>query len=109
MSENNHNIEYDFEDSFAKSLKSLGYLFPTTEDEVEFFEENNLIEKTPQHYSSASDLLSKERKVTITKKIEVLSNKSAENLARAARNGSGISEEILRKMKDDRNNHNNGE
>jgi hypothetical protein len=34
-------MENDFEKVFVKSLKSYGYLFPTTDDEVEAFQNEN--------------------------------------------------------------------
>ena len=103
MTDKNLILNNDFEDSFEKSLKSLGYLFPTTEDEVKLFEENNIIEETPQSYCNASELLKKTKttsSVRQTKHIHL--DFSVENLARAARNGIGISDDILKKMKSDR-------
>ncbi len=109
MTDKKNTLKNDFEDSFKKSLKSLGYLFPTTEDEVDSFEENNKIEEVPENYLSASELLSKSKQTLIKKKTQFVVNKSAENLAMAARKGENISEEILRKMKLDRDKAENGE
>ena len=61
MSDKNETLKNDFEDSFEKSLKSLGYLFPSTEDEVEAFEKNNKIEDIPDNYCNASMLVSKSK------------------------------------------------
>jgi len=108
MSDINDTLKNNFEDSLEKSLKSLGYLFPSTEDEVEAFEKNNKIEEVPVHFSSASTLLSKSKHTSINKKIKTAANKSSENLARAARNGNNISEDIIKKMKSDRNHAENG-
>jgi len=108
MTDINDTLKNDFEDSFEKSLKSLGYLFPSTEDEVEAFEKNNKIEEIPDHFSSASTLISKSKHTSINKKINIRVNKSSENLARAARNGNNISEDIIKKMKLDRNQAENG-
>jgi len=108
MSDKNETLKNDFEDSFEKSLKSLGYLFPTTEDEVEAFEKNNKIEEVPDNYSSASNLLSKSKQTSISRKLDLKTNNSIENLARAARKGSDIPEDILKKMKSDRDEAENG-
>ena len=103
MADKNNTLKNDFEDSFEKSLKSLGYLFPTSEDEVDSFEENNKIEKVPENYCSATELLSKSKLTLINKNPQLGINKSSDNLAIAARKGGDISEEILKKMKEDRN------
>ena len=109
MTDKKNTLKNDFEDSFKKSLKSLGYLFPTSEDEVDSFEKNNIIEEVPANYLSASELLSKPKQTSINKKVQLGVNKSTENLAMAARKGGNISEEILKKMKSDRDKVENGE
>lgn len=109
MTDKKNTLKNDFEDSFKKSLKSLGYLFPTTEDEVDTFEENNKIEEVPEKYFSASELLSKSNQTSINKKTQLGVNKSTENLAMAARKGGNISEDILKKMKADRDKAENDE
>lgn len=104
MTDKNLILNNSFEDSFEKLLKSLGYLFPTNEDEVKLFEENNIIEETPQSYSNASELLKKSKTTSFTRQIKHLHlDSSVENLARAARNGFLIPDDILKKMKSDRN------
>ena len=108
MTDKNDTLKNDFEDSFEKSLKSLGYLFPSTEDEVEAFEKNNRTEEVPENYWDASELVSKTRKTSISKKLDIKTNKSSENLARAARKGNDIPEDILKKMKSDRDEAENG-
>ncbi len=109
MTDKKNTLKNNFEDSFKKSLKSLGYLFPTTEDEVVSFEENNKIEEVPENYLSASELLSKSKQTSINKKVQLDVNKSTEDLAMAARKGGNISEEILKKMKSDRDKVENDE
>ncbi|NVO10732.1 MAG: hypothetical protein HXX16_12265 [Bacteroidales bacterium] len=99
----------DFEDSFEKSLKSLGYLFPSTEDEVDSFEENNKMEEIPEIYCNPIDLLSKSKSHLPNFKNTIDFNKSMDNLARAARNGGEISDVIINKMKSDRDKSENGE
>lgn len=108
MPDHKNTLKNDFEDSFEKSLKSLGYLFPTTEDEVIAFEKSNDIESIPESFCTASKLLSKSKYTIDIKKLNISTNKSSESLARAARKGNHISEEILRKMKFDRDQAENG-
>jgi hypothetical protein len=108
MTDKNETLKNDFEDSFEKSLKSLGYLFPSTQDEVEAFEKNNKIEEVPDNYSDASNLISKSKQTSISKKLDISINKSSENLARAARKGIDIPEDILKKKKSDRDEAENG-
>ncbi len=99
MSDKKNTLKNDFENSFKKSLRSLGLLFPTSEDEVDAFEANNKIEEVPENYLSAYDLLSKPKQTFIVEKTKIEFNKTTENLAMAARKGKNISEEILKKMK----------
>ncbi len=102
MADKRDTLKNDFEDSFEKSLKSLGYLFPSTEDEVKAFEKKNKIEEVPDNYSNASMLISKSKQTIIRKIVNIDANKSSENLARVARKGINIPEDILKKMKLDR-------
>lgn len=102
-------LKNDFEDSIEKSLKSIGYLFPSTDDEVEAFERENKIEITPSYFPTALELVSKSKRLNICKKINMDINSSTENLARAARKGNDISEDVLKKMKLDRDAAENGE
>ena len=90
MTDYSETLKNDFENSFEKSLRSLGYLFPTTEDEVNAFEEQNKIEKVPNSFNSSSELISKSKHSKFNKKLKISANKSSENLARAARKGNDI-------------------
>ena len=109
MTDMSDTLKNDFEDSFEKSLKSLGYLFPTSEDEVDSFEAKNKLEETPENYCNAIELLLKAKHTLNSRKPHLEVNKSIDNLARAARNGGDISEDILKKMKSDRDKAENGE
>lgn len=109
MTDKNNTLKNDFEDSFEKSLKSLGYLFPSNEDEVDSFESKNKPEVIPESYCSATDLLSKSRHNLININSQLDVNKSIEYLARAARKGGDISEDIQKKMKLDRDKAENDE
>jgi hypothetical protein len=105
----NDTLRSDFEDSIEKSLKSLGYHYPTSDDEVDSFEANNKLEETPENYNSAIDLLSKAKHTLSHRKPHLEVNKSIDNLARAARNGGNIPEDILKRMKSDRDKAENDE
>lgn len=109
MSDRNNTYNTGFEVTFKKSLKSLGYLFPTSEDDVEFFIEHNTIEKIPINYCTGTELLSKTKHTNVDKKAIFDSNNTQENLAIAARKGKEIPEEILNKMKSDRDKIENGQ
>ena len=109
MTDMNDTLKNDFEDSFVKSLKSLGYLFPTSEDEVDSFEAKTKLEEPPENYCNAIDLLSKAKHTLNIRKPHLDENKSIDNLARAARKGGDISEDIFKKMKSDRDQAENGE
>jgi hypothetical protein len=83
-------------------IKTNGYLFPETVEEVIEFEKNfgttNVI--LPEELDSTDFLYTEKSNSTILE----LNNK--DNFAMAARNGkSVISEHILRRMEDDRNKH----
>lgn len=109
MTDKNDILKNGFEDSFEESLKSLGYLFPTSEDEVDSFESKNKTEEVPGYYLSSSELLSKSKQTSIEKRTQLGLNNSIDNLGRAARKGGDISEDVLRKMKSDRDRIENGE
>lgn len=109
MTDKKNIFENDFEDSFEKSLKSLGYLFPSTENEVDLFEGNNNLEEIPEKYFNPIDLLSKSKYHLPNTKLIIDFDNSVDNLARAARNGSEIPYDIINKMKSDRDKAENEE
>lgn len=102
MSDNKNNLINDLEDSIKKSLRNLGYLFPSTEDEVETFEKTNKIERVPEEFSSASELVTKSKHIELSKTLKINVDNYSTNLARAARKGNSIPEDVLKKMKEDR-------
>jgi hypothetical protein len=109
MSDKNIPVLNDFEESFEKSLRSLGYLFPATDEEVTAFESLNKIENTHMDIPSANDILRKGRITSIAPKNNFIHTESSENLAMAARNGKEIPVEIKRKMNTDRKESENEE
>ena len=98
-------------DSFNKklnnSLKSLGFLFPENEKQLESFLKEIEDITVPENIKNATDEFIFERKRP-TKTISFnKDNLSVNNLAQAARKGENIPESILRKMKKDRDNKEN--
>lgn len=94
-------MENDFEKVFKKSVKSYGYLFPTTDDEVEAFEKEHNITSIEllESLQNPLQLLKKGRVTSITKKeTKIIDFNIAESMKMAARKGESIPEEILRKM-----------
>lgn len=98
-----------FEKQLRKSLKSDGYLFPTTDDEVDSFENSNEIEKAPDKFNNPSELLKKGKIKSIKPIVQNMNGSTIDNLAMAARKGEGISKEILEQMKKDRNESENNQ
>ena len=109
MTDKKNIFEKDFEDSFEKSLKSIGYLFPSTEKEVILFEKTNELEKIPDHYCNPIELLAKPNPNILNSKNVIFFNNTIDNLASAARNGEKIPDTILKKMKSDRSKSENNE
>ncbi|NOQ76046.1 MAG: hypothetical protein GQ574_28830 [Crocinitomix sp.] len=108
MRNSDKNIGNEFENEFEKSLRSLGYLFPCSDDEVDFFEDNFEIEAVPDHFPKAVEIIRKpKRTLNLTHNKD--ETKWSENLGRVARNGKGFSPEVLKKMKEDRDNAEKGD
>ncbi|TAJ13757.1 hypothetical protein DMA11_07840 [Marinilabiliaceae bacterium JC017] len=93
----------EFEDTFEQSLRALGHLFPISEEEVELFETFNEIEKVPDHFPKADEMLSGAYIESVPRQNKPIINQAVGHMNRAARKGNGIPDDILRKMKQDRN------
>jgi hypothetical protein len=92
------------EKEFHKALKAFGHLFPTTEDEVEAFEQSfdNELKTPTTSKPKALDILKRGyMKYALPMNLQLNKNVE-ENLARAAREGREISEDIKEQMKKDR-------
>lgn len=103
-------MKNDFEQVFVKSLKSYGYLFPTTDEEVEAFENENDINsiKLPKSLQNPSEILKKGRANAITKKeVQIIDLNTTESMKMAARKGEDIPDNIMNKMDKDRENAEN--
>ncbi|GJM32927.1 MAG: hypothetical protein DHS20C18_19280 [Saprospiraceae bacterium] len=95
----------NFEEEFEKALRSYGYGFPETEDEVAKFEEEADKIEIPNlpPMENPSEILKKGKikKFGLTHSLRV-DHSAVQNMARAAREGKSISEATKRKMIEDR-------
>lgn len=95
----------NFEKEFEKALRSYGYGFPETEDEVAKFEEemNNIEIPTLPTLANPSDILKRGEieKAGFSHKLRV-EHSAVQNLARAAREGKTVSDSTKKKMIQDR-------
>ena len=92
--------------NILKLLESLGYIFPTSPETVTEFEKRyrkEIAQIKPKHWDNPLEILQKDKteNLRIVKKIE---NPSYEGLAQAARHGKAISDEMKKKMLEDRKN-----
>jgi hypothetical protein len=94
----------EFEHYVNRKLKSLGYIFPETDEQMAIFEKRVGNHPLPEEFHSPEFVFKNERKViSFSLKPEV--NETAEkNWAIAAREGKNIPDDILDKMKTDREN-----
>lgn len=94
--------EVDFEVYLDNALKSYGYLFPETDEQISKYEEDIDQFPLPEDLKSP-DLIFKSKRRVIKKKTMVYNNPEGEkNWAIAARDGKEIPSDILEKMKNDR-------
>jgi len=92
----------DFEAYLENALKSYGHLFPTTDEQMSVFEDNMENIPLPEELESP-DFVFKGKKQTFKQKTIVFDNSEGErNWALAARDGKEIPEDILAKMKKDK-------
>ncbi|WP_299248846.1 hypothetical protein [uncultured Aquimarina sp.] len=90
--------------SFKKILEDNGYTFPKTENQVNEFE-SSLKGKfhQPENWDNIDDILNKKSGLKLLFNNSSASNKETENyLSMAAREGKEISDEVKKKMKEDR-------
>lgn len=94
----------EFERYVNSGLKSLGYIFPETDEQMAIFEKKVGNHPLPEEFQSPEFVFKNERKsLSFSIKHEV--NESAErNWAIAARDGKDIPHDILAKMKRDKEN-----
>jgi hypothetical protein len=87
----------------GKLLRKYGYGFPQTEEEVNSFEEKfeESYEK-PKKWPVLSDIIDKSNNVKKVINLSSHENKSASNLAMAAREGKEITKKTMEQMKKDK-------
>jgi len=92
----------NFEEEFEKALRSYGYGFPETEDEIVKFEDSMDIPTMPS-LENPSEILKKGKiqKFDFSHSLRV-DHSAVQNLARAAREGKPISEITRKKMIEDK-------
>lgn len=93
----------DFEGYLGNALKSYGYLFPTTDDQMSCFEGNLEEFPLPEELESPDFVFAKKENKKLEKTYIIPDNSEAErNWALAAREGKDIPENIFLKMKKDK-------
>lgn len=86
-------------------LKSKGLLFPSNADEVIEFEKlNNIEEENPKDLDNPLNIILRGKQKIQNIKQNTISSSELQNLAMAAREGKAISDEIRKKMNEDRKN-----
>lgn len=91
----------------GKLLRKYGYGLPLTEDEVVAFENKYCKDyETPKEWSSIDDIINegKIEKSKVVSLTDIRKNKSVSQLSMAAREGKEITDEIRKKMKEDKKN-----
>lgn len=92
------------ESKLAFSLRANGYLFPISIEQVRLLEENcnTLFENAPSNITSAEAIIERGF-ISFTPAFQIqLNSETQQNLAMAAREGKGISEEVRKQMEKDR-------
>ena len=93
----------DFEAYLDNALKSLGYLFPETDEQMAIFEENNKNIQLPKEFESADFVFRGKRRNIFKGNQLCIDNTVGEgNWAIAARDGKDIPEDVLEKMRKDK-------
>ncbi|WP_163713427.1 hypothetical protein [Mangrovibacterium lignilyticum] len=93
----------DFEEYLENALKSYGYIFPTTDKQMSCYEENMEEIPLPKEFESPDFAFVNKGKMKLEKKHIIKDNSEADrNWALAAREGKDIPEDVLEKMKKDK-------
>lgn len=88
-------------------FQSKGLLFPINSEEVtEFENQNNIENENPKDWENPIDIIlrGKQQLQNIKLNPNSISSLEIQNLAMAARDGSTITDEVRKKMNEDRNN-----
>jgi len=94
----------EFEHYVNKGLKSLGYAFPETDEQMSVFEKRIGTHSLPEEFQSPDFVFNNERKAPIISFQKQINETAEKNWAIAARDGKDIPDDILAKMKTDREN-----
>lgn len=93
-----------FEKGWLKALRRFGFVFPTTREELESFEKELAKEKVelPSHLQDPFEVLRRGESVSLNSMGDYSNKSIEENLARAAREGGEIPDDVAERMKKDR-------
>jgi len=94
--------DVDFEAYLENALKSFGYIFPTTDEQMSIFEENMEDISLSEEFESPDFVFENKKRIFKRTTITVDNSEGERNWALAAREGKDIPEEILVKMKRDK-------
>lgn len=94
-----------FEVEIGSALRSTGHLFPTTDKEMNYFLEHNVLVPVPKKYQTPDFLFTKEQASVEKARTQTIDySGTAKNWSMAARNGKDLPQSILDKMKEDKKN-----
>jgi len=94
--------EIDFEIYLDNALKSYGYLFPETDEQLSIFEESMNHVSVPEYLNSPDFVFTSKRRILKKVPIVIDNSEGEKNWAIAARDGKEIPSDILEKMKKDK-------
>lgn len=95
-----------FEKRLVKSLRCHGFLFPSNEEELDALEKSQAAEINgmPDFLESPMDILNRGLITKVLRKDSPVDLDSSTNLAQAAREGKALSDEVKKRMQEDRRN-----
>lgn len=94
--------DIDFEAYLDNALKSYGYLFPLTDEQMSVFEENMENIPLPENLESVDCIFEGKKREMPPIRVTINNTEGERNWAIAAREGKEIPKEILAKMKKDK-------
>lgn len=94
----------EFEHYVSKGLKSLGYAFPETDEQMSVFEKRIGTHSLPEEFQSPDFVFKNERKAPVISFQKQINEAAESNWAIAARDGKSLPPEILSKMNKDKEN-----
>jgi hypothetical protein len=104
MNEKNAKMDEIIENAFVKSLRHHGFLFPETQTELEIVKSKKEIEEVPLPSELEDPMqIIRRGKIESISSVEFPENSDVEeNLARAAREGKDIPDDVKNQMKKDK-------